>query len=55
MRKMNFFIYMTSKEYEIYEFNWNEYLSIFPHFGYFPLRFLQIGHIPISGRGRVLT
>ena len=27
--KMYFFIYMTSKVYEFYEFNWNECLSIF--------------------------
>ena len=38
MRKMYAFIYMTSK---VYEFTWNEYLSLFSHFGYFPLRFLQ--------------
>ena len=41
MLKMYFFIYMTIKVYEFYDFNWNEYLSIFSHFGYFPLHFLQ--------------
>ena len=50
MRKMNIFIYMTS---EVYEFNWNEYLSVCSHFGDFPLRFLQnwTYSLPWAGTG----
>ena len=50
-----YFFYMTSEVYEFYEFNWNEYLSIFSNFGYFPLRYPKLGHIPVTGWGRVLT
>ena len=52
MRKMYFLIYMTSKVYEFFEFNWNEYL-FFSHFGYFSLCFLQnwIYSHPCAGTG----
>ena len=41
MGKMYFFIYMTSKVYEFYEFNWNKYLSfiIFSPFWLLPTSF----------------
>ena len=57
MRKMYFFIYMTSKVYEFYEFtcNWNEYLSVFPILATSHFVFSKIGHFPTPGRGRVLT
>ena len=46
---------MTSKVYEFYEFNWNEYLSFFTVLATSHFVFSKTEHIPIPGRGRVLT
>ena len=54
MLKMYFFIYMTSKVYEFYDFNWNEY-QVFPILAASHFVFSIIGHIPIPRRGWVLT